>query len=601
MNNVVYQILVYLLQVSVILLLTGSVYWLLLKKHTFYQFNRFLLITLILFSFAIPMVDVNISNYQAPEIAKVVVPLQEVTAEVPLIPQSYEAVDVSSESSGISGESSNSAMAGKEQEASVSPLTWLFLAYLVVALLLLVKLILSVTKVLRIQRSSRESAYAGFRLYVGDVRQPFSFLDGIYVNQQLLERADADIVLDHEAIHCQYRHTWDVLFFELVKVVLWIHPMCYLLARQSRVNNEYFTDQRIQTMEGVDPYTDALLQQYQLSKASAGSFSVVNNFAMLSLKQRILQMVKEPSGKIARFSYLTLLPLTLLLVGLFSCQIQDEVGIGRELRAATAIYHDEYGDQARRNGMILLDLKFDAQGRKKESFMRTKYRLYPNEFLELTSFIQWGALGDLLRFGKDWPDAVDRIYEYEVLEYQKDVQGWRPESQVTEERRVSNGIPITRIVEKKDRIISTRDMVPPYQFETDASGNVTNIYAVFYFAEDYVARLERLAIESPEKAASYRPYMDGEAHKDLSGHFKYDELSRVILHEKLNNGKVTGSATIRYTENDQIDRVTIFNEGQQQLRAWEFSYASNDRLLEVRAFNREDQLEYSVSYDYQFY
>jgi len=125
----------------------------------------------------------------------------------------------------------------------------------------------------------------------------------------VLSREDYDScageVLLHEQMHLRYRHTWDLLWMEMLLVLHWFNPAAWLLMRDLRELHEFEAD------NGVLKYgIDATQYQLLLVKRTVGTrlYSMANGFNHSKLKNRINMMLKKRTNGWARLKLLLFVP-----------------------------------------------------------------------------------------------------------------------------------------------------------------------------------------------------------------------------------------------------------------------------------------------------
>lgn len=122
-----------------------------------------------------------------------------------------------------------------------------------------------------------------------------------------MEAETRRLVLAHEAIHIHQYHTWDVLLFEVLKIVAWFNPFYYLLEKELRQAHEFTADETmLQNGVSGSRYCEALL-----ACALAGMRVPVNYFHGSQIKTRIYMMNKPKN----RRKGATLLAMATLVLG----------------------------------------------------------------------------------------------------------------------------------------------------------------------------------------------------------------------------------------------------------------------------------------------
>ncbi|NQX84564.1 MAG: M56 family metallopeptidase [Flavobacteriaceae bacterium] len=136
----------------------------------------------------------------------------------------------------------------------------------------------------------------------------FSFFNYVFIGENLEEK---DIVLRHELVHVRQKHSLDLLFFEILRVLFWYNPLIYIYQSKLRVLREYIADKEtLKTQNKANYYQNLLTQIFDTKQVS-----FINTFSQKSLiKKRIVMLQKSKSNKLNLTKYLVLLPLLFLIV-----------------------------------------------------------------------------------------------------------------------------------------------------------------------------------------------------------------------------------------------------------------------------------------------
>jgi len=142
----------------------------------------------------------------------------------------------------------------------------------------------------------------------------FSFFNTIYLGENISEEKKVSIVA-HENIHIQQKHSLDLLYFELLRIVFWFNPLVYVFQNRIATLHEYIADAEM-THYGKKQYYQNLLSEVFQTK----EISFLNTFFNQSLiKKRILMLQKPKSSKTAQLRYFLLVPLLFGMVVYTSC------------------------------------------------------------------------------------------------------------------------------------------------------------------------------------------------------------------------------------------------------------------------------------------
>ncbi|WP_299754141.1 M56 family metallopeptidase [uncultured Pontibacter sp.] len=95
----------------------------------------------------------------------------------------------------------------------------------------------------------------------------FAFGSSIFLSkqQEQLNQQEQKQVLAHELAHVELGHTWDVLYYELISAILWMHPAVWLLKQELRDVHEYQADAAVVSVHQAQKYTSLLSKEALLS------------------------------------------------------------------------------------------------------------------------------------------------------------------------------------------------------------------------------------------------------------------------------------------------------------------------------------------------
>lgn len=142
----------------------------------------------------------------------------------------------------------------------------------------------------------------------------FAFLNYIFVSQQQhLTEQEKQQIIAHELAHVKLRHTYDVLFYELLTAFLWFNPLIWLLKTELRDVHEYQADADVISVYQPQAYT-TLLAKEALYKTG---IPVGSYFQKPQVFKR-LHMLRKHGQKAGVLRPLLVLPLLLALLFFFS-------------------------------------------------------------------------------------------------------------------------------------------------------------------------------------------------------------------------------------------------------------------------------------------
>ncbi|MGO4912772.1 M56 family metallopeptidase [Leeuwenhoekiella sp. W20_SRS_FM14] len=124
---------------------------------------------------------------------------------------------------------------------------------------------------------------------------PHSFLNYIFLpKNDFKNNAIAPEVMAHEQAHVSQKHSWDILFIEVLQVIFWFNPLLILLKKSIALNHEFLADSvALSQNKNVENYTNLLFTYSGGSHHTALSSPI--NYSLT--KKRIIMLSKTRSVK----------------------------------------------------------------------------------------------------------------------------------------------------------------------------------------------------------------------------------------------------------------------------------------------------------------
>ena len=285
----------YLIEVSICWLLFYGIYMLLLRNETFFNINRWYLLSTLGLGLAIPLFTVDFTSFFFQEPASSVVYLAEGFSELEyVIADSVE----------------------RAQEVDYSWLTLLKVIYLIGILAAFAKFFHGFHQIYSLYKTGKVTQKGKYKLVLTEKPHlPFSFFNYLFWHKDTaLEDTDSGKIITHELAHINQWHSLDVLFLETLGILLWFSPPIYWYKKSLRAVHEFLADAYVLRDTKKKQYGHLLIRQVQ----SGMQISLANNFIHSQLKQRINMMTRNQSRRKELMRYLPVLPLLLLMVLVFS-------------------------------------------------------------------------------------------------------------------------------------------------------------------------------------------------------------------------------------------------------------------------------------------
>lgn len=153
-------------------------------------------------------------------------------------------------------------------------------------------------------------------------QEAYSFWNWIVLPFNYKEIEALETIIQHEYIHVQQKHTFDLLVVQLVRRVFWFNPFLLLLERVVRLNLEYIVDQQVATLQNRYDYQMALVQ---FEQTKTPSLSLVNSFGSSDLKKRIIMLNQPKSKNMKKSKFVLCLPLAVGFFLLFQVHTKAEI------------------------------------------------------------------------------------------------------------------------------------------------------------------------------------------------------------------------------------------------------------------------------------
>lgn len=268
----------YLLEANLYLGIFYAVYCLFLNKETHYTLNRIYLLLSCIISFVLPMVQIGwLKALESPTTAFI-------------IPR-------------------NGKQAIDHKLAAQPALNFqelLLYAYILGAIVFTAVLLVRLYQLAKLTKATQTLVDDKYKLIsIEGSNTAFSFFNYLFIGTKTQANT---IIIRHELVHIRQKHSADIVFLELIKIINWFNPLIYLLQISLKTIHEYIADEQTAAQE-----SDALsYSSFLVSNAYGlnGSALAHSFFNYNLLKKRIIMLNQKRSGKLARLKYLVAVPIS---------------------------------------------------------------------------------------------------------------------------------------------------------------------------------------------------------------------------------------------------------------------------------------------------
>jgi beta-lactamase regulating signal transducer with metallopeptidase domain len=272
----------YLIEANIYLGVFYLCYCLFLNRDTHYMLGRVYLIFSCVVAFVLPVTQLSMLKPVLPDMKMVAVPTQVTNAVINV---------------------QHSKLAAPVQHFTFDDaIVYIYITGAVIGLLVLLFRLRKLYILTRKNHSVYKDQYKLINL--NDENTAFSFFNYLFIGSNVPQ---AETIIAHELVHIRQKHSIDIIFLEIMKIVNWFNPFIYLIQRSLKTIHEYIADEQTAAHE-----QDALAYSSFLLNNAYGiqGSSIAHSFFNYNLlKKRIIMLNKNRSGKLARLKYLAALPL----------------------------------------------------------------------------------------------------------------------------------------------------------------------------------------------------------------------------------------------------------------------------------------------------
>ena len=411
---------VYILKSSVCLVVFYLFYRLLLSRETFHRFNRVALLSILLLSCLLPLVEVTVEEQT--EVHQTMMTLEQWLMLADMM-NTADTTDLQAE------------------EVTVTWIQVALLVYLAGILLFALRNGYSLLKLGGLLKSGRKENLSKYidggekvTLIVHDRDiAPFSWMKCIVISEKDLDENGREILI-HELAHIQNRHSWDLLVADICIFFQWFNPASWLLKQELQNIHEYEADETV-----IEKGVDAKQYQLLLIKKAVGTrlYSMANSFNHSKLKKRITMMLKEKSNPWAKLKYLYILPVAAIAVTAFArpeiSETAEEISAVK-VNDLTAIVEAK----AIKSTEESVQISTVSQDTVKVNYVRT----------EVSRKLQGTAVFEVVDEMPEFPGGVDAMMEY----LQKELR--YPES--AKEKGIQGRVTVQFIIDKEGNVTNSK-------------------------------------------------------------------------------------------------------------------------------------------------
>lgn len=287
-----------LIQMASVFSVLYLLYILFLNTLTFHNVNRLVLLLLPIVSIIIPF-----SEYLFPTLSSNII-------EIPLFEK-------------VTFDTIHKQLQTIEQplrEASFNYSVLLVFIYWLVFTIYFIRIIFHIRQLFILRKKSIIQQKKGYQLVAANVSDIFSYFNWIFIPKHKIEQYNPEII-EHEKVHIQLKHSWDVIFSEIYIAFFWFNPLTYFYRKSLKSVHEFQADNRVlQNGARTSKYIQLLLQGVEIHQKTNNFY---NYFNQSILKKRVIMMTKPKSNHMLKITYILLLPVCTFLTSAFTSPMVD--------------------------------------------------------------------------------------------------------------------------------------------------------------------------------------------------------------------------------------------------------------------------------------
>lgn len=570
--------------------------FLIIKNYTTPNFKRFYLLTWMIFSVVFPLVSIETTYMPDLSVNNMVI----ASTSRPQPKVDLEEQNPFQEA--IEAEIPQSVSVPKGEK--VASMDWsyiIMIGYFIPVLFFLLRILLGVIQIVNLKKNAEKLEDDIFQVNNPSFRGA-SFFKWIFIGHGVDE--NRDLIIMHEKLHASLGHSFDILLSHIYCAIFWINPLSWILKKFIGLNTELQVDARMIQTETSANYARTLLS---LSHTMNGA-AIMNHFGAFHLKSRIIALTKTVRHR----RWVTLFT-TCTIAGLFflvSCESVNSSEMMSErmsdVKTITTRFTSHQSDTQQKTGKIVAIASFAPDGSLEELIEQTTYP-YDREYEQKKVF--WEApekaglpfvmdglsLGDAEKsflYGHDWPNAY-----YKHLS-DRSQAGDFPWGEIVKTDNESLPGEIARIREDhpNEFVFGLPDVTEYFEYDDQKVVKVfsKSDYPELEYDEEKLKKLNiKFNKDISERQKEYREQIRAKSgKKTLTSSYTYDGdmLTSIIWGE---------TERKFYYENGLMVKSEYIKSG--EVINTRIHYYKNSLKDRTEIFNRYNEPEYTITYEYDFW
>jgi len=287
----------YLLQASVASGILYSYYHFALRNKKFHRYNRFYLLSATVVSILIPFLNIPVYFTRNETDSSFVLQTLTIISSTHL------------------GEPITQTIITPGKNNSFTPENILYGLYILVLVIALVRILFSLQRIRQLVKNNTVERLDNIRFVNTDEPgTPFSFFHWLFWNRKIeLRSQKGEQIFRHELFHIEQKHSWDIIYMELLTIIFWINPFFHLIRKEIKAIHEFLADHFAIDENNKWEYAELLLMQ-----ALNTQQHLVNPFFNNQIKRRITMITSSQKPRHQYLGKLMVLPVAVIVIALFA-------------------------------------------------------------------------------------------------------------------------------------------------------------------------------------------------------------------------------------------------------------------------------------------
>jgi preprotein translocase subunit SecG len=201
--------------------------------------------------------------------------------------------------------------------------------------LFIVRLIISITRILLLKKNhTAEKLENILFINIKEPGTPFSFFRWLFWNKEIsFESEEGQRIFRHELFHIQQKHSWDIIYLELLAAFFWINPFFHLVKKETKAIHEFLADDFAAAEGNRWEYAELLVMQTLQTRQR-----IINPFFHNQIKRRIAMITNSSKSSNQYLRKVMVLPVIFFIVPLvtINCTSKDVKDVTHENDDQTA-------------------------------------------------------------------------------------------------------------------------------------------------------------------------------------------------------------------------------------------------------------------------